>query len=58
MISEGLDLYLIEVAKGDMTAFRRLYDEMSDSVFEHAFSILHDRQAAEDIMQETFIKIF
>lgn len=58
MSSEELDLCLIEVAGGSMTAFRQLYDKMSDSIFKYAFSLVHDRQAAEDIMQDTFIRVY
>ncbi len=58
MASKGLDAYLIQVAEGNMAAFQQLYDEMKKPVFALAFSIVHNQHAAEDIVQETFIKVF
>lgn len=38
--------------------FRELYDNYSSSMYRIAYSVLHDVGAAEDAVQQTFIKIY
>jgi len=41
----------------DETAFEFIYNSMSSSVYGIIMSIIKDRNKAEDIMQETYIKM-
>ena len=45
------------VADGSMTAFQELYEQASRAVYGYALSIVKNRYDAEDIMQDTFIKV-
>ena len=45
------------IAAGDKEAFFLLYEECSSSVFAYALSIVRNRTDAEDVMQDTFLKI-
>lgn len=49
--------WIAQIAKGDMDALRRLYDAVGDSVYAFAYSLLRDRQDAEDVLQDTFLRI-
>jgi RNA polymerase sigma-70 factor (ECF subfamily) len=50
---------LIQQAKaGDLDAFNRLVLEYQSQVFNVAFRIMGDRQAADDMAQETFVSAF
>ena len=52
------DEKLIErIAEGDKEAFADLYVQCSNAVFAYAFSLLLNRENAEDVMQETFLKV-
>lgn len=54
----GVDDLLIErVAAGDMEAFAALYHETDRAVFAYALSILKNKHDAEEIMQETYLRI-
>lgn len=46
-----------KISVGEKTAFCRLYELASNSVFAYALSLLHNQEDAEDVMQETFLKI-
>jgi len=53
------DNRLLESArKGDREAFRMLVNENSRRLYSLAWRIVDDEQAAEDIVQETFIKAY
>lgn len=45
------------VADGSITAFQELYEQASRAVYGYALSIVKNRYDAEDIMQDTFIKV-
>lgn len=47
-----------QAAGGDQTAFRLLVDRHSRSVFRLAFRITGQREDAEDVVQETFVRAF
>ena len=52
------DSQLIQrVCEGDLSALGTLYDRYRLLVFRTALAITHDRQSAEDILQEAFLKI-
>jgi len=54
--SEGELLQL--TAQGDTAAFRRLFDRYRDPVFTFAMHYTHRREAAEEIVQEAFLKVW
>jgi len=45
------------IASGDGDAFVRLYEQTRSSVFAFALSMLRNRNEAEDVMQDTYLKI-
>lgn len=55
---DGLATLLAEVASGDKSAFARLYGLTSRKLFGVALRILRDRAAAEDIVQEVYVRIW
>ena len=57
IIAIKLDDLLIKSNDGDDESLRRLYLELKRPIFVLALSIVNDYQVAEDILQETFIKI-
>lgn len=48
---------LADVAAGDAQALARLYEELRRPVFLLALSVLRDYAAAEDVMQDTFVRV-
>jgi RNA polymerase sigma-70 factor (ECF subfamily) len=55
---EVQDHELVEQArKGDMDAFREIVERHGTNVFRTAFRVTGNRQTAEDVVQETFLKI-
>lgn len=53
---EPLDLELwVDYCQGDTTAFTLLYRRHAAAVIRYAWSIVHDRIAAEEVLQETFL---
>lgn len=53
-IDEG---YFARIAEGDASAFAALYREAAPAVFAYALSVLKNQESAEDITQETFLKV-
>lgn len=52
-----LDKLLLLTAEGDMEAFSELYRETQRGVYAVILAILRDAQLAEDIMQNTYIRV-
>ena len=46
------------LAAGDLKALERLYDRYSALVFSVSLRVLHDRQLAEDVVQEVFLRLW
>lgn len=46
------------IAAGDEEAFRHLFDAYFDRVMQFLNGFLHDREAAEDLAQELFVKLW
>jgi RNA polymerase sigma-70 factor (ECF subfamily) len=44
-------------AKGDNTAFDVLLSRYKSSIYSYIFFIVHNKDLAEDIFQETFVKV-
>lgn len=57
MTGKQLDLCINEIATGNREALRQLYDEMKNPIFLFALSLVKNYQLAEDVEQETFLKI-
>lgn len=55
---EGMERLMGAVADGDMAAFRALYDLAAGRLLAIATHILRDRPAAEDAVQEAFMRIW
>lgn len=49
---------IARASKGDLEAFNHLVLTYQDMVFHHAWAMLNDRDLAEDVVQESFIKAF
>ena len=48
---------LAELQRGSQRAFAEVYQEFSEGVFAYCLKILADRQVAQDVVQETFLKV-
>ena len=57
MTNHEIDLLIKEVAHGDTRALESLYMGMKRAVYFYALRLSNDSQAAEDVMQDTFISI-
>ena len=51
------DRALRRLAEGDMDALEIIYHRLGRKIFMTAFSVLGDTHAAEDIMQDTFLRL-
>jgi RNA polymerase sigma-70 factor (ECF subfamily) len=51
------DELMLRVKKGDMTAFETLYDRYNKRLFHYILRFVGERSLAEDILQETFLRI-
>lgn len=61
MLSEGqaeVEALILRVAMRDRAAFARLYDLTSGKLLAVCLRVLEERSAAEDTMQEAFVKIW
>lgn len=59
MSSNTSDTGLVKRAKeGDVQAFRQLVEKYKDVSFSLACSVLKDRAAAEDVLQDSFLKVY
>ena len=55
---QQLKTWLMAAAKHDASAFRALYDASSSKLFGFALRILHKRELAEEVLQESFVAIW
>ena len=49
---------IIRLQQGDIEALGELYERYKIQVYRTALAITHDKQMAEDILQETFLRIY
>lgn len=56
VIKDDLEVFLGKLQKGDERAFRILFDEFYTALYLFAERFLGDREAAEDVVQEGFLK--
>lgn len=54
----GEDELLAQVADGDMRALEALYRRMRVLVFALALAVAGDRATAEDVVQDTFVRVY
>ena len=52
------DELIVLISKGDQNAFAYLYDNYSQALFGVIFKIVNSQEDAEDLLQQTFIKIW
>ncbi len=57
MENTSLDVCIQKILMDDMDGLRQLYEMMDKSVYMLALSILHDKEMAQDVLQDTFIKV-
>ena len=55
--AEELDRCLARMAQGDTDALGRLYEITSEAVYGYALSLTKNAHDAEDVMQETFVRV-
>ena len=55
---EQLAHALTQTGQGDRAAFRRVYDATSAKLFGVCIRILHDRQLAEDVLQDAYVSVW
>lgn len=55
---DQLVLDLGEVARGDRQALKRVYEATSAKLFGVCLRIVRDRQVAEDVLQEVYVKVW
>ncbi len=53
-----VDQLLRRVARGDVSAFESLYDELGGAVFGVARRVVRDPERAEDVTQEVFLEVW
>jgi RNA polymerase sigma factor (sigma-70 family) len=54
----NIEKYLLEIVNGNMDALQLLYEELRTSIFALILAIVKNRTSAEDLLQETFIRIY
>lgn len=52
------ETYLRQIAEGDRAAFAALYEASASAVYGFALSIVRDAGDAEDVLQDTFVKVW
>ncbi len=56
--NRAADSLICAIGQGDMSALERLYSELAPAVCAFARSIVRDEAAAQDIMQDTFVRVY
>jgi RNA polymerase sigma-70 factor (ECF subfamily) len=57
VITEQLEFYIQCIVEKDTVALKNIYELMGKAVYSYAYTISRDKQLAEDIAQDVFIKI-
>ena len=58
MKDKAFSALFAEIRNGDEQAFAELYSEMKQPVYTLAYRILSSKEAAEDVAQDLFVKLF
>ena len=56
--NDRLSSWLGLIGNGDKLAFKSLYDAVSSRLFGQAMKLMRSREAAEDVLQEAFLRIW
>lgn len=56
--NRAADVLICAIGQGDMSALEALYSELAPAVFAFARSVVKDEAAAQDIMQDTFVRVY
>ena len=51
------DQLIAQIRGGDLKSLETLYDKYKDQIYRTALAITHDQQAAEDILQDCFLRL-
>ncbi len=55
---ESIEILIADCLRGDQHSYEALYHQFADSIYRLCYSLLLNRQDAEDVMQETFVYAF
>ncbi|MCU0610225.1 MAG: sigma-70 family RNA polymerase sigma factor [Candidatus Eisenbacteria bacterium] len=58
LMEESDDGLMVRVKRGDHQAFRILAERYRTRVFRFIYKMIHDEEVAEDLAQETFLRVF
>ena len=58
MTETNEEIYLEKILKGDVNAYSFIVDKYKNMVFSLAFKMTKSREEAEEISQDTFIKVY
>lgn len=58
LMEDSDDSLMVRVKRGDHGAFRMLAERYRARVFRFIYKMLHDEEVAEDLAQETFLRVF
>jgi len=59
MTIKKIDAYIVERARaGDHAAFEAIFEEYGPAVAGYLYRLLNDQEAARDLSQETFLKVY
>lgn len=56
--SQRLERLIARMAQGDSSALAELYNDIASSVYGFSLSILRNTHDAEDVLQDTFVKVW
>ena len=57
MTKQEINNLLVQIQQQDENSFNKLYEIMHKGIFAFAYSYVQSKEDAEDIMQDTFIKV-
>lgn len=58
MTDNELKLHLKKIAQGDEKSFEKIYADMKTPIMTVIFRIVQNKETAEDLLQEVFIKLY
>ena len=58
MDNSAVDRLILRIAQNDMAALEELYNGMSQSVFAFVMVMVKNPAVAEDVMQDTFVRLY
>lgn len=54
---QSINTLLLDIQKGNQDSLKKLYDSTRFAVFASIIPYLYDQQLAEDVMQDTYVKV-